>query len=247
MGKDSTDDCDYEPTHAVALDGFWIGQCEITNDQYAAFLTTVQPTNVNPWLDIGETDCGIEDVDGVYRAKEGLGLHPVVYVTWHGAKAYCDYYGYDLPTEAQWEYAARGPNEYTYPWGNTWDKSKCCNYGNQGPYGRTFEVGHFPEGASWCGALDMAGNVWEWCADWYASDYYEASPLLNPPGPADGSMRGMPRGRLGWQNQFVCRLCARCHQPELRVLSLRVPGFVGRRCRQRPNSHTIRPVGGPGR
>jgi len=129
--------------------------------------------------------------DPVYPVwvAEGYEQYPMLQVTWAGAAAYCAHYGYALPTEAQWEYAARGPDGRMWPWGNLWDAAKCCNINNKGPNGKTFIVGCFPAGASWCGVLDMAGNIQEWCADWYDEDYYEVSPELNPTGPDSGTSR----------------------------------------------------------
>jgi formylglycine-generating enzyme required for sulfatase activity len=159
---------DERPVHQVTLDGFWIGQCEVTNAQYAAFC----------------------DATGLDWNPPEPGDHPVMHVNWYDAQEYCDYYGYTLPTEAQWEYAARGPAVPTYPWGNEWDAQKCCNWDNWGPGAdRTFPAGSFPAGESWCGALDMAGNVCEWCADWYSQTYYQVSPEVNPPGPESGTIR----------------------------------------------------------
>jgi formylglycine-generating enzyme required for sulfatase activity len=196
MGSEEYDEYPWEqPVHQVTLTGFWIGKCEVTNDQYATFLNEVQPANVLDWLDIDE--CGIEYVAGTYRSKSQLGPHPVFRVNWYGAVAYCEHYGYALPTEAQWEYAAAGPNARTYPWGDVWDEGKCCNANNQGPFDTTFPVGSFPAGASWCGALDMAGNLWEWCADWYSETYYDVSPELNPAGPAEGIDKVLRGGSWG--------------------------------------------------
>ena len=185
---------DETPVHQVTLDGFWVGQCEVTNDQYAAFLNEADPADVNVWLDIDDDDGHIEYSGGVYQAEGQWGPHPVVEMNWTGALAYCEYYGYTLPTEAQWEYVAAGPDSRKYPWGSSWDRHKCCNFENRGPLGTTFEVGSFPDGVSWCGALDMAGNVDEFCLDWYDPDYYAASPELNPPGPADGTNRVLHGG-----------------------------------------------------
>ena len=199
---------DERPVHRVTLTGFWIGKCEVTNDQYATFLNEVQPANVNDWLAVGDASCGIEYVAGTYRSKSQLGAHPVVKVSWSGAVEYCEHYGYALPTEAQWEYAAAGPDARTYPWGNVWDEEKCCNYNNTGPFGNTFPVGSFPTGASWCGALDIAGNVCEWCTDWYSGTYYPVSPELNPPGPAEGEWKVLRGGCWNYGNHrfFRCAL-----------------------------------------
>jgi len=209
MGSEDGGD-DELPVHQVTLDGFWIGKCEVTNEQYAEFLNEVQPTNVNDWLGIEGDSCGIEYVAGSYQAKSQLGPHPVVMVNWYGAAAYCEYYGYLLPTEAQWEYAAAGPDARTYPWGADWDPQKCCNADNRGPFGNTFPVGSFPSWVSWCGALDMAGNIFEWCADWYDADYYQVSPELNPPGPADGLHKNkVLRGGAWNYSSYACRAAYR--------------------------------------
>jgi len=195
------------PVHQVSLSGFWIGKCEVTNDQYVTFLNEVQPANVNDWLGIGDTACGIEYVAGTYQSKSQLGPHPVTYVNWYGAQAYCEHYLYALPTEAQWEYAAAGPDARTYPWGNVWAPEKCCNGVNRGPFGNTYPVGSFPTGASWCGALDMAGNAREWCADWYSRTYYGVSPELNPAGPDDGLYKVLRGG--SWHDDHPSNLrCA---------------------------------------
>jgi len=107
-------------------------------------------------------------------------------VSWYGAQAYCEHYGYSLPTEAQWEYAAAGPADRSWPWGDDWGEwpnTKCCNDSNRGPYGTTFEVDQLDEGMSWCGCLNMAGNVAEWCLDWWDKNYYATSPAIDPQGP----------------------------------------------------------------
>ena len=160
---------DAAPRHEVTLDGFWIGQCEVTNAQYRAFC------DATGWAFPAESDQGDD--------------HPVACASWDDAQAYCAHYGYILPTEAQWEYAAAGPAATACPWGEIWQQEYCCYWENRGPEGNTFAVGSFPLGASWCGALDMAGNILEWCADWYGADYYQVSPTLNPPGPANGTER----------------------------------------------------------
>ena len=99
-----------------------------------------------------------------------------------------------MPTEAEWEYVARGPQERAFPWGDSGPACGLAQYEACG--GRTVAVGSYQQGASWCGALDMAGNVWEWVADWYAADYYGTSPSRNPVGPSSGENRAMRGG--GW-------------------------------------------------
>jgi formylglycine-generating enzyme required for sulfatase activity len=158
-----------KPVHHVRISrGFWLGKCTVTNAQYRRYC---QETGTVLPLDSGQN-----------LADD----HPMADVKWKDSAAYCQHYGVSLPTEAQWEYAARGPEGRKYPWGNEWDPKKCCNGNNQGPKGNTFPVGSFPEGASWCGALDMAGNLWQWCSDWYDSSYYASSPADDPRGPEKG-------------------------------------------------------------
>ncbi len=120
--------------------------------------------------------------------------NPVVWVTWDDACAYGKWCGKRLPTEAQWEKAARSTDGRRYPWGNNWDGNK-CNVSGRG----TTPVGAYPEGTSPYGCQDMAGNVWEWVADWYDPDYYyDVSPSEDPPGPVTGDRRVVRGGSFGY-------------------------------------------------
>ena len=155
---------------------------------------------------------------------------PIVNVAWADAQAYATWAGVSLPTEAQYEYAARGPAENNYPWGGTataadpgngWNQNNCANAWNSYEENiSTWPVGSFPAGASWCGAEDLAGNVWEWCADWYGD--YSNTPVTNPTGPATGSFRVLRGG--SWINDFEGRLSRRGSP-------LRLPGQHGHRHR----------------
>ena len=160
-----------KPQHRVFLDGFWIMQTEVTNAMYAR---CVEVGDCTPPEDWGRKDSSYAD-------------HPVVYVDWTQANAYCAWAGGRLPTEAESEKAARGTDGRKYPWGNSAPDCGKAQYGACGE--TTVPVGSKPAGASPYGVLDMAGNVWEWCQDWYDVDYYASSPQHNPPGPSTGRLR----------------------------------------------------------
>ena len=180
-------DSDEQPVHTVGLDGFWIDQTEVTNAQFAVFLSEQgnQEEGGVAWIDLD--NCRIEQRQrhGEFQPKSGYADHPVIAVSWYGAAAYCEWAGARLPTEAEWEYAARGPEGRVYPWGDEFDGT-LLNYSGTDING-TAPVGSYPGGASWCGALDMAGNVIEWVADWYGP--YPSGPQANPTGPSDGEYR----------------------------------------------------------
>ena len=184
---------DEQPLHEVELDGFWVGKTEVTVAQWRSAMGSVPRHN-----DQGDD-------------------HPVVYMSWHDCQEFCNKVGLSLATEAQWEYAARGPEGREYPWGDVWDPKRLCWRENRGPGGGFSPVGSFPEGASWCEALDMVGNVWEWCADWYNRDYYEQAPPRNPTGPATGTYRVIRGGSWGNDNPRYFRCAYRnLHDPSLR-------------------------------
>jgi formylglycine-generating enzyme required for sulfatase activity len=164
------------PRHTVALDAFWIDQTEVTNAQY------------RKCLDAGVCRKPVYWDNSDFSAPD----QPVVGVTWNDARTYCEWAGGRLPTEAEWEKAARGTDGRTYPWGNEPATCERVSYG--GCVGKASPVGSYPTGASPYGALDMAGNVWEWVADWYAEHYYSRSPDHNPQGPDSGGVRGLRGG-----------------------------------------------------
>ncbi len=196
-----------QPAHSVTLDGFWLDRNEVTNAQFAAFLRVAgnQQEEGVTWLDLEADGCLIEQSRGQFRPKDGYNNHPAVEVSWHGAAAYCDWVGARLPTEAEWEYAARGPAESIFPWGDAFD-GKRLNFCDRScsevwraidyddGYDQTAPVRSFPTNASWCSACDMAGNVWEWVADWYDSEYYAHSRSDNPSGPETGRYKVMRGG-----------------------------------------------------
>lgn len=180
---------DEQPVHRVRITrGFWLGKCEVT---------------VAQWLHY----CKVAKV--LLQAEIITPLdHPMSGIDWDDCQAYCRYYGLSLPTEAQWEWAARGAEGRVYPWGNQWDARRCVCNDNPGPDGFTSPVGSYPAGASWCGALDMAGNLAEWCRDWYGADYYRVSPAVDPTGPEAGQER-VTRGSYCWGEADDCRTARR--------------------------------------
>ena len=202
---------DEQPLHTVALDAFWIDQTEVTNAQYALCVAD-----------------GVCDEAGYVDAAD-LNAHdqPVVGVSWYNANTYCEWANARLPTEAEWEYAARGPENSRFPWGNDFDGTR-VNYcdANCGEdwadetvddgYGLTAPVGSYPAGASWCGALDLAGNVWEWVADWYDEDYYERSLTQNPLGPQEGDSKVLRGGAWSYYPAYVRSACRIWYHPVLR-------------------------------
>ncbi len=234
---------DERPVHTVTLDGFQMSKYETTNAQYAQYLNAtmagglIQVVNgvvyassdsnqAEPYCDTysASSYSQIEYSQGRFtvRSRDGKAMsdHPVVSVSWYGAKAFCDYYEYRLPTEAEWEYAARGGYHdpyYRYPWGgntidcskaNYWDDSgfrNPCNPLNLGSEPYTSAVGYYgPQGAY--GLCDMSGNVWEWCQDWWG--YYSAGSESNPTGPAAGGSRVLRGGSWGNDDDY-CRVAYR--------------------------------------
>ena len=192
---------DERPVHTVYVDAFWMDVCEVTNAQYCIFLNEQgnQTEGGCTWLLLLICDCLITTSAGQFVPKSGYEDHPVIDVTWYGARAYAQWAGKRLPTEAEWEKAARGGlTGRRYPWGNEDPAGGKCNYWSySGPVttemanfynGRgTLPVGRFePNGY---GLYDMAGNVWEWCSDWYDSGYYSRSSEDNLTGPETGIYR----------------------------------------------------------
>ncbi|MBN1303526.1 MAG: SUMF1/EgtB/PvdO family nonheme iron enzyme [Anaerolineales bacterium] len=161
--------------HAVSLSAFWINQTEVTNRMYSLCVSTGFCTSP---VDTAASDALFNSADA---------NHPVVGVNWQQARTYCQWAGGDLPTEAQWELAARGTAGRVYPWGNTTPNCNLANFG--GCKEQTARVGSYLTGPSEFGALDMAGNAAEWVQDWYSPGYYETSPQQDPTGPESGSGR----------------------------------------------------------
>ncbi len=159
---------DEKPYHEVYLDAYYIDKNDVTVSEYKK---CVDAQGCTP------------PVMRKYGNWNGAGRenHPVTWMNWYQVKAYCKWAGETLPTEAQWEKAARGTDGRFYPWGNHWDASKGCFDKSS-----TCVVGSYPQWASPYGVMDMSGNVWQWVNDWYDEHYYSNSPDHNPKGPMSG-------------------------------------------------------------
>ena len=224
------------PVHPVTLSSFKMSKHDITNAQYAEFLNSVYPEQIKV---VGGVIYAVSDTSNsepyfgtraasfyshidfsggvftvLFKGGRDMSDDPVVDISWYGANAFCDYYGYSLPTEAQWEYAARGGlSGNRFPWGNTITQSQ-ANY-SSGGYNPIWDDGIFPltspvgsYSANGYGLHDMAGNVWEWCSDWYNSSYYNISPNTNPTGPTAGIYRVIRGGSWNYTASF-CRVAYR--------------------------------------
>jgi formylglycine-generating enzyme required for sulfatase activity len=201
---------DEHPQHQVYLDDFLIGKYEVTNNQYVEFLNAIgrnDDGNGHEFVNINIAP--IRFRNEVYKVLKGWDNHPVVAVSWYGAKAYAEWEGGRLPTEAEWEKAARGTDGHEWPWGNFWELGR-CNSLESGLFG-TAAVGSFPTGISPYGVHDMTGNVYEWIADWYQDDYYAISPAQNPKGPDQGVFR-VVRGGSCAEISGKCRPAVRFGQ-----------------------------------
>ncbi len=211
---------DEQPPHKVTLNEFWLDQTEVTNAQFGQFVkatnyeTTAELEGTgsifvaSTWEETANIDW--QHLNGPNSDLSELENHPVVLVSWEDANAYCEWAGGSLPTEAQWEYAAQGKNDWLYPWGSGFDGSQVnfCDINcdaewkltsvNDG-YAHTAPVGTY-SGDSWVEAQDMSGNVWEWVADWYGS--YSASPAENPTGPVSGTVKVLRGGSWGSDPNF---------------------------------------------
>ncbi|RLD07532.1 MAG: hypothetical protein DRI56_06640 [Chloroflexota bacterium] len=190
--NDINAETDEQPQHEIYLDSFYIDQYEVSVGQYVAFLNvlgkhagacqgyTCARTRFETW------DSNILWNQGaIYEAEAGLADHPVNNVSWFGAQAYCEWVGGRLPTEAEWEFAARGFDERIYPWGDEPPDENRAVFG-ESQYAALLPVMALPRGSSFFGLYGMAGGVQEWVSDWYDSAYYLISPKENPTGPETG-------------------------------------------------------------
>lgn len=170
---------DEQPRRKVFLDSYAIDKYEVSNARYMKFL---EETLHKPPLNVF--------AERPFNEEEGIAELPVVQVTWHDAVDYCFWAGKRLPTEAEWEKAARGPDDRLYPWGDEPPTNQRTNYEKDWEGKKTFvEVTALPEGQSSFGIMNLSGNVREWVQDWYDSEYYTSAPDKNPKGPEKGILK----------------------------------------------------------
>ena len=217
MGSpEGTGEPDERPQHKVYLNEYYIDQYEVTVERYHHFLKVKNRGAPKYW-------------DQVELSRDGQ--KPVVRITWYDARAYCQWAGKRLPTEAEWEKAARGPDNRTYPWGETKPNFSTANFGKAYEPRKAYAeklraVGSYERGKSPYEAYDMAGNVWEWVADWYEQYYYQTSPKTNPQGPSSDNFK-VRRGGSWGNDPTDLRSALRG-----RLLPLRRSAAVGVRCAQ---------------
>lgn len=176
-GRDEDSPRSERPAHTVFLSDYYISKYLVTNQEYREFVQCTGHRIPIHWQ------------RGTFPA--GTSRHPISNVNWQDADAFAKWRGARLPTEAEWENAARGTDERPYPWGTRFTEGERCNANNQ--VGTTTPVDEFPDGRSFYELWDMAGNVYEWCNDYYDEEYYKSSPAINPKGP-DGGQERVVRG-----------------------------------------------------
>ncbi|MDQ1273495.1 MAG: hypothetical protein QG591_2125 [Planctomycetota bacterium] len=201
MGSDEARE-DAFPQHKVYLDAFEMDRYEVTNAQYWEFLNYMKQTN-------DHSKCAKDEPSGKDHTPRfwdneyyNVPDYPVVRIDWYDAYAYAAWAGKRLPSEAEWEKAARGLDGRKFPWGNEWDPARCNLSGDPKP------VGNIESGKSIYGCYDMAGSVHEWCADWYLDTYYAEAPSRNPKGP-DNGLRRVIRGGSRFSQPFQVRTSTR--------------------------------------
>lgn len=232
---------DERPVHEIYLDEYWIDKYPVTNQEYAGFLNEYldkypeKDMEISTFINLSSVDSKIFREAGKYAVSYGYENHPVVNVTWRGADAFCRFYEKRLPTEAEWEKAARGTDQRLYAWGDSVDSSR-ANYWDSGdPFDNdTTPVGYYngqnysgfqtTDSPSFFGVHDMGGNVREWVSDWYLWNFYTLSPTTNPKGPMNGAKKVVRGGGYLFHLEHLRASARYSMSPD------RSSSFIGFRC-----------------
>ncbi len=197
-------DTDEEPVHKVFLNEYWIDRYEVSSEEFARFLNDKQKDVVR-YIDLGPAVM-VENRDGSYQPRDGYSSYPVNRVSWFGADAFCRWKGKRLPTEAEWEKAARGEDQRIFPWGNDYPHNDFVTFRRKFSklkFEALEPVDSMERGQSPYGLHHMAGNVWEWVADWYEDHYYQDSPRENPQGPETGISKVLRGGNWYYKAYYM--------------------------------------------
>jgi formylglycine-generating enzyme required for sulfatase activity len=217
------------PQFDLFVPAFYIGVFAVTNEQFARFLSEspLDSATFGPWAGAFTRLCKPRYQGEPWRVEHGFERHPVVHVSWLGAAAYCRWAGLRLPTEVEWEKAARGTDTRLFPWGNEWhDDFLCWRRGSRGANEPTIPVNAHSEGCSPYGIFQMAGNVAEWCEDWYQPRAYDDYAMGNRYPPPSGDERVLRGGTCLQRHKLEFRCAMRQVSP---AVALTVD-FAGFRC-----------------
>ena len=215
------------PQFELFLPAYYLSVFTVTNEQFARFLNELQPPRATLELWVYSTPHIIKpEVEGqTYRVEPGFERHPAVHVTWFGAEAYCRWAGLRLPTEVEWEKAARGTEARLFPWGNEWhDDFLRWRRGERSE--PTAAVDAYPEGRSPYGIFQMAGNVVEWCEDWYQPRFYDEHAMGNRRPPHSGDERVLRGGSCLKRHKLEFRCAMRMASSPASIWT----AFTGIRC-----------------
>lgn len=209
-------DEDEEPVHEVDLSAYWIDRYEVSAAEFSRFLNEHLEESAK-YIEMG-TAVTIEKKNGNYQPRDGLDRYPANRISWYGADAFCRSHGKRLPTEAEWEKAARGTDERIFPWGNEFPNNDWVTFRlkfSEHGFKAMAPVDSMERGRSPYGVHHMAGNVWEWVADWYADDYYQISPNKDPQGPEEGSSKVLRGGNWYYKAYYMRSVYRFNESPEI--------------------------------